>query len=137
MSLGEASVALRGRRVLVTGGSGFIGGRLVERLVRDCGAEVRVLVRGYASAARLARFALDFVHGDVTDAAAMTAAASGCDVVFHCAYGTSGSQKHRAWVNRTGDRRRPPYLRADEEWPSLRRLGAFLGVGSPTLPVAG
>jgi FMN phosphatase YigB (HAD superfamily) len=43
----------------------------------------------------------------------------------------------RAWVNRTSDRRRPPYLRPDEEWPSLRRLGAFLGVGSPTLPVAG
>jgi nucleoside-diphosphate-sugar epimerase len=26
-------------------------------------------------------------------------------VVFHCAYGTSGSQKHRAWVNREGTRR--------------------------------
>jgi FMN phosphatase YigB (HAD superfamily) len=44
---------------------------------------------------------------------------------------------HRGWVNRTSDRRRPPQLRPDEEWPSLRRLGAFLGVGAPTLPVAG
>ena len=43
----------------------------------------------------------------------------------------------RAWVNRAGDRRRPPQLLPDEEWPSLRGLGAFLGVGSPTLPVAG
>jgi len=43
----------------------------------------------------------------------------------------------RAWVNRAGDRRRPPHLLPDEEWPSLRGLGAFLGVGSPTLPVAG
>ena len=43
----------------------------------------------------------------------------------------------RAWVNRAGDRRRPPHLLRDEEWPSLRGLGAFLGVGSPTLPVAG
>src|SRR5215213_10603563 len=43
----------------------------------------------------------------------------------------------RAWVNRTSDERRPPQLRPDEEWPSLRGLGAFLGVGSPTLPVAG
>jgi FMN phosphatase YigB (HAD superfamily) len=43
----------------------------------------------------------------------------------------------RAWVNRTGDRRRPPHLMLDEEWPSLRGLGALLGVGSPTLPVAG
>ena len=43
----------------------------------------------------------------------------------------------RAWVNRSSDRRRPPQLMPDEEWPSLRGLGAFLGVGSPTLPVAG
>src|SRR4029077_14151730 len=32
-------------------------------------------------------------------------AIQGCDVVFHCAYGTSGSQKHRSWVNREGTRR--------------------------------
>jgi FMN phosphatase YigB (HAD superfamily) len=43
----------------------------------------------------------------------------------------------RAWVNRAGDRRRPPHLLPAEEWPSLRGLGTFLGVGSPTLPVAG
>jgi len=43
----------------------------------------------------------------------------------------------RAWVNRTSDSRRPPQLLPDEEWPSLRGLGAFLGVGTPTLPVAG
>ena len=43
----------------------------------------------------------------------------------------------RAWVNRSRDRRRPPHLLPAEEWPSLRGLGAFLGVGSPTLPVAG
>ena len=43
----------------------------------------------------------------------------------------------RAWVNRAGDRRRPPHLLAAEEWPCLRGLGAFLGVAAPTLPVAG
>jgi FMN phosphatase YigB (HAD superfamily) len=43
----------------------------------------------------------------------------------------------RAWVNRAGDGRRPPQLPADEEWPSLHGLGAFLGVGSPPFPVAG
>ncbi|HRC85639.1 MAG TPA: NAD-dependent epimerase/dehydratase family protein [Thermoanaerobaculia bacterium] len=98
MSFGD----LDGRRVLVTGGSGFIGGRLVERLVRDEGARVRVLVRNPASAVRLARFPLEFVHGDVTDPRAAAAAVDGCEVVFHCAYGTSGSQRHRAFVNRGG-----------------------------------
>jgi FMN phosphatase YigB (HAD superfamily) len=43
----------------------------------------------------------------------------------------------RAWVNRASEARRPPQLLPDEEWPSLRALGAFLGVGAPTLPVAG
>jgi FMN phosphatase YigB (HAD superfamily) len=42
-----------------------------------------------------------------------------------------------AWVNRAGDRRRPPHLLPGQEWRTLRGLGAFLGVGSPTLPVAG
>jgi FMN phosphatase YigB (HAD superfamily) len=49
--------------------------------------------------------------------------------------GTLGMR--RAWVNRTRDPRRPPHLLPAEEWPCLRGLGAFLGVGSPTLPVAG
>ncbi len=105
MKLAEANEQLAGRRVLVTGGSGFIGGRLVERLVVEAGAEVRVLVRNFASAARLARFPLDFARGDVLDEAALEAAARGCAVVFHCAYGTSGSQGHRARVNREGTRR--------------------------------
>jgi nucleoside-diphosphate-sugar epimerase len=91
-------------KALVTGASGFIGGRLVERLVRQ-GADVRVLVRNPASAARLARFPLTFHLGDVTDTADLDKAVQGCDLVFHCAYGTTGSQKRRAWVNRVGTER--------------------------------
>ncbi|MFL6200004.1 MAG: NAD-dependent epimerase/dehydratase family protein [Thermoanaerobaculia bacterium] len=92
-------------KVLVTGASGFIGGRLVERLVLHHGADVRVLVRNPASAARLARFPLTFHLGDVTNTADLDRAVQGCDLVFHCAYGTTGSQKRRAWVNRVGTER--------------------------------
>lgn len=97
--------ALRGKKVLVTGASGFIGGRLVERLVRDHGADVRVLVRNPSSAARLARFPVTFHLGDVTRTVDLDKAVAGCAVVFHCAYGTTGSQKRRAWVNRVGTER--------------------------------
>jgi nucleoside-diphosphate-sugar epimerase len=103
--MSEPSSVLAGRTVLVTGASGFIGGRLAERLALHHHARVRVLVRGVAGAARLARLPVEIVRGDVTDRDAVTGAAAGCDVVFHCAYGTSGSQKHRAFVNRRGTRR--------------------------------
>ncbi len=104
MSLAAISGALAGRKVLVTGATGFIGGRLVERLVLEHGAEVRALVRNLAGAGRLARFPLRVLHGDVTNPSDLKEAIQGCEVVFHCAYGTSGSQKHRAWVNVEGTR---------------------------------
>ena len=97
-------MSLAGARVLVTGGTGFIGGRLAERLALEEGAQVRVLVRSLAAAARLARFPVEIARGDVGSAADLAAAARGCAVVVHCAYGTSGSQRHRAWVNVHGTR---------------------------------
>jgi nucleoside-diphosphate-sugar epimerase len=87
---------LAGRRALVLGGTGFVGARLVERLVREYGAHVRVLVRDFATAARIARFPVELVRGDVRDRSAVERAAEGCDVMFHCAFGnwrTSDDQR--------------------------------------------
>jgi uncharacterized protein YbjT (DUF2867 family) len=50
-------------RVLITGATGFIGGRLAEILVDRDGVEVVALVRGYGSAMRLARRPVRFARG--------------------------------------------------------------------------
>ncbi|MET4800151.1 NAD-dependent epimerase/dehydratase family protein [Bradyrhizobium sp. LB11.1] len=67
--------------VLVTGGSGFIGQHLVEAL-RARGQRVRVLdVRPLAAA----NADVEYVHGSVLDGAAVDAALSGVDQVYHLA----------------------------------------------------
>lgn len=84
---------LGGKRALVTGGSGFIGGRLVEALVRKHDVQVRALVRNFMKAPRLARYEVEMVAGDASVEADVVRAAEGCDVIFHCAYGNSGDQE--------------------------------------------
>lgn len=74
-----------GARVVVTGATGFVGSRLVERLVA-AGAVVRCLVRGYASAARLARLPVEIRRVDLADAAAVEDATRDAALVFHLAY---------------------------------------------------
>ncbi len=78
-------MSTRINRALVTGATGFVGARMVARLLGRH-VSVRALVRH-----RLARGAtpagLERVHGDVTQPESVRAAAAGCDVVFHCAWG--------------------------------------------------
>jgi nucleoside-diphosphate-sugar epimerase len=68
----------------VTGGSGFIGGALVRRLVAD-GWTVHALARSDASARTVGADGAQAVRGDLDDVASMTAGAAGCEVAFHCA----------------------------------------------------
>jgi dihydroflavonol-4-reductase len=69
---------------LVTGGTGFIGSRLVARL-RGAGVAVRAVARSERSAARLRDAGCEVVTADVLDAMALAEAASGCDAVYHLA----------------------------------------------------
>ena len=71
-------------RALVTGATGFLGGRLVERLL-ERGDEVVALVRSPAKAERLRGLGCELVTGDLSSREALAAAAAGCDAVFHLA----------------------------------------------------
>jgi nucleoside-diphosphate-sugar epimerase len=75
-------------RVLVTGGSGFIGSAIVKALVSQGGA-VRVLddnSRGAMRRLREVEGDIEFVAGDVRDAAAVDRATRGVDEVIHLAF---------------------------------------------------
>src|SRR5215208_7466216 len=68
----------------VTGGSGFIGGALIERLVAE-GNPVRALARSEEAAARVESLGAEPVRGDLGDRGSLAAGAVGCDTAFHLA----------------------------------------------------
>jgi nucleoside-diphosphate-sugar epimerase len=78
----------------VTGGSGFVGGRLIERL-RAEGYGVRALARSDSSAERVRSLGAEPVAGELADRAALRAGAEGCELAFHAAatLGDSGSRE--------------------------------------------
>lgn len=72
------------RTAFVTGGSGFVGGRLICRLVAD-GWSVRALARSEASERAVAARGAAPVRGDLGDPESIRAGAQGCRVAFHAA----------------------------------------------------
>jgi nucleoside-diphosphate-sugar epimerase len=68
----------------VTGGSGFIGGALIERL-RSEGWEVRALARSERATERVRGLGAEPVTGDLDDRDSLRAGAEGCELAFHAA----------------------------------------------------
>jgi nucleoside-diphosphate-sugar epimerase len=71
-------------RVLVTGGTGLIGGN-VCRILRERGTEVRALVRNPAEASELAALGVELATGDITAPDTVRPAMDGCGSVVHAA----------------------------------------------------
>ena len=68
--------------ILVTGGTGYVGSRLVQKLVEQ-GRPVRLLVRDVAAARRKFPKGVEFAQGDVTQTETLPAALTGVDTVIH------------------------------------------------------
>jgi nucleoside-diphosphate-sugar epimerase len=119
------------KAAFVTGGSGFIGGRLIERLRGD-GWSVRALARSPSSAEKVSSLGAEPVTGDLDDVAAMRSGAEGCDVAFHAAahLGEWGPREEFERVNVGGTRN---VLTAARE-AGVRR---FVHVGTEAALIAG
>jgi dihydroflavonol-4-reductase len=74
-------------KILVTGGTGFIGSHLVKNLL-NIGKEVKVLTRKE----RKISAPVEVVIGDITDFNSLKRAVKDVDIVFHLAAVTSGSK---------------------------------------------
>jgi len=83
-----------GKRVLVTGGTGFIGSFVVERLLAE-GAEVRVPLRAQNFRALSNRRAeIEWIEGDLRDSEYCTRLVDGMDYVFHLASSRRNTEYH-------------------------------------------
>lgn len=122
-------------RVFVTGGTGYLGGRLLQSLISD-GYEVRALLRG--PSVHVQHPQIEGVAGDLSDYQRLASQVRGCDAVFHTAalvasWVPDESEFYR--VNVTGLRN---ILRACEiaDVPTLVYTSSFFALGPAPFPGA-
>ncbi|KAF1054917.1 MAG: 2-alkyl-3-oxoalkanoate reductase [Stenotrophomonas maltophilia] len=87
-------------KILVTGASGFIGGRFA-RFALEQGLQVRVNGRRREALAPLVELGAEFMPGDLADAALVRRLCQGMDAVVHCAgaVGVWGPRAHFEQAN--------------------------------------
>lgn len=95
-------------RVMVTGGTGYVGAHSVKALL-SAGHQVRLLVRDPAKAKSVLGALgisgkLDCVRGDMTDEAAVLRALKSCHAVLHCAAVVSTDRKRAGEMMQTNPR---------------------------------
>jgi predicted dehydrogenase/nucleoside-diphosphate-sugar epimerase len=95
------SASLEAGPVFITGGTGFIGSHLVERLSVTAPNSIVAAVRSYRTCAEIARFPISLPRVDLLDSGAVRQALRGARYVFHLAYGREDRDAERITVDAT------------------------------------
>jgi nucleoside-diphosphate-sugar epimerase len=111
--------------VLVTGASGFLGGRLAQMLA-DCGASVRILARPASDLRHLANSRFEVARGDLSDVELLRLALRDVTHVYHCAGCSTDWARWKVYYQSNVEGVRN-LIRAALETPRLER---FLHVSS-------
>ncbi len=69
---------------LVTGASGFLGGRLAQVLA-ERNEPIRVLARKNSNLSHLEGLPVEVLYGSLSDSESLRKAAAGCQIIYHCA----------------------------------------------------
>jgi len=86
---------LKNKKVAITGGTGFIGSRLIETLINNASCSISVLIRNYSSLAQLARFdSINYYFGNIDDKDIIDDFVKNADYVVHLAYDPSSLQRN-------------------------------------------
>jgi len=86
------------RYIAITGGSGFIGGKLVKELISKSD-RIKCLVRNTSNTDGLINDKLELVTGDMENRESLTKLTEGCDTVFHLAAFVSDWGKRDDFIN--------------------------------------
>jgi dihydroflavonol-4-reductase len=71
-------------KILVTGGTGLVGGSIVRALLQQEN-QVRVLVRQKSKTEHLTAQGVEVAYGDILDIHSIRKALEGCDTLYHSA----------------------------------------------------
>ncbi len=120
------------KRILITGGSGFIGAHLARMAVGQ-DYNVTCLVRNTSPSTRLDGLAVRRAYGDVTDRESLAAAIRGQDVVFHLAGCVKAIQPRRFYeINEEGTRNIAEACAARSTPPVLIVVSSLSAAGPST-----
>jgi predicted dehydrogenase/nucleoside-diphosphate-sugar epimerase len=89
-------------RIVVTGGTGFVGGHLLDLLSEQGHSDLLVPVRSFRSGANAGRFPVRFERANLLDPASLAPLFDGARYVFHLAFGRDGDSA--SLVNTDGTR---------------------------------